>query len=202
MGSNPPGYNSSYYEKNKDRLARLKAKRYREDPEYRAKAKEARARQLEREKMERRRAKEDPSGPVTKAQKPPKRMKITLPDGRVYGIPMLSVGQLAYRLGVSVQTVRKWEAEGILPETLYRTKGGHRLYTDDQAAAIEFVYKKHRGNAPPTGWRHTPEFVIELRRGLNELDHGIDTRRYVGLEGLVEADGSTDSEDDRDDEDY
>ncbi len=41
--------------------------------------------------------------------------------------PLLSVGEMASRLGVHAQTLRRWSRQGLLPEAL-RTPGNHRRY--------------------------------------------------------------------------
>lgn len=44
--------------------------------------------------------------------------------------PLLSIGQLALRLGVCVGTIRRWCREGKLKETA-RTAGNHRRFAFD-----------------------------------------------------------------------
>ena len=48
----------------------------------------------------------------------------------------LSIGELARRLHVSVDTIRRWESDGkIAPAG--RTHGGHRRYHPDTAVELE-----------------------------------------------------------------
>ena len=55
----------------------------------------------------------------------------------------LSIGEAAERLGVSITTLRRWEALGrLVPK---RTQAGHRRY---DAALIESLYKKKRTAEP------------------------------------------------------
>lgn len=42
----------------------------------------------------------------------------------------------AKELGVSVDTLKRWEAAGIIPKA-HRTAGGHRRYSQDDIRAIE-----------------------------------------------------------------
>ncbi len=42
-------------------------------------------------------------------------------------MPKLSISEAAYLLGVSTDTLRRWEKEGAL-RTSTRTEGGHRRY--------------------------------------------------------------------------
>jgi len=50
----------------------------------------------------------------------------------------MSVGDLAESVGVNVQTLRFYEREGLLPEP-ERTSGGHRLYSEPDAARLRFI---------------------------------------------------------------
>ena|SRR5579883_2443276 len=51
---------------------------------------------------------------------------------------MLSIGQVARRAGVGVETVRFYEREGLLEEPLRRASG-YRQYTQDAVAQIHFI---------------------------------------------------------------
>ncbi len=48
---------------------------------------------------------------------------------------MYSVGEFAKKIGKSVQTLRDWEKKGILIPA-YKTKGHHRMYSEDQLNEI------------------------------------------------------------------
>ena len=90
------------------------------------------------------------------------------------------IGALAQALGYSVQSIRAWEASGLLPNTPYRpprTKGkpqaggrshkGKRLWTRDQINGILTLAKKHRvilNRAAPT-----PAFARDVAQLFNEL---------------------------------
>ena len=54
------------------------------------------------------------------------------------GASTLSVGQLAKRVGLNIQTVRYYEREGLLPEP-ERTSGGHRLYSEEDILRLQFI---------------------------------------------------------------
>lgn len=56
-----------------------------------------------------------------------RRARATLPDGRV--VELYSIGELAFRVGRSTETVRKWEIAGVIPATCFRDKEGCRMYT-------------------------------------------------------------------------
>ncbi|MBS5493001.1 MAG: MerR family DNA-binding transcriptional regulator, partial [Sutterella wadsworthensis] len=40
---------------------------------------------------------------------------------------LCSIGSVAWYYGVSVSTIRRWEAKGIIPKSI-RTFGGHRRF--------------------------------------------------------------------------
>src|SRR5262249_27446741 len=50
----------------------------------------------------------------------------------------MTIGQVAARAGVNVQTLRYYERRGILPEPA-RTRSGYRAYADDSVATVRFV---------------------------------------------------------------
>ena len=50
----------------------------------------------------------------------------------------MSVGRLAKEVGLNIQTVRYYEREGLLPKP-DRTSGGHRLYTEEDVARLQFI---------------------------------------------------------------
>lgn len=49
------------------------------------------------------------------------------------------VGHLAFALGRSVQTIRKWEIAGIIPPTIFKDKFNRRLYTQEQIGIMVTV---------------------------------------------------------------
>jgi hypothetical protein len=94
------------------------------------------------------------------------------------------IGALAQALGYSVQAVRLWESQGLLPNSGYRsprTKApvaggrsdkGKRLWTREQIEGILRVAKKHRVILPNRkGERNppTPAFARDVARLFNEL---------------------------------
>lgn len=48
----------------------------------------------------------------------------------------LSIDQVATQLGVSSQTIRNWEKQGVL-EPVHRTEGGHRRYSQSQVIELK-----------------------------------------------------------------
>lgn len=53
-------------------------------------------------------------------------------------MPTLTIGKLAQRAGVGVDTVRFYEREGLLPKPS-RTLSGYRSYTADDADRLRFI---------------------------------------------------------------
>ncbi|MEM6551119.1 MAG: MerR family DNA-binding transcriptional regulator [Planctomycetota bacterium] len=49
--------------------------------------------------------------------------------------PILRIGDVADRFGVSPESLRVWERQGLIPAA-YRTPGGHRRYTAEHVRAI------------------------------------------------------------------
>ena len=50
----------------------------------------------------------------------------------------LTIGKLASRGGVNIQTIRYYERSGLLPKPL-RTASGYRLYADDAVRRLNFI---------------------------------------------------------------
>ena len=50
----------------------------------------------------------------------------------------LSIGELARRTGVHIETIRYFEKVGLLAEP-DRTEGGHRVFTDQHVRALSFI---------------------------------------------------------------
>lgn len=179
-------FNTAYYRAHKEAIAKRKATRYAKNPEYQRKAKEARAKQYLKEKEARRKKREAGTPSASDAAAPAKKMRIVTTEGYGVLIGMYSISQAAYRIGIAVPTIRKWESLNVLPFQTIRTKGtttadgkersGHRLYTEDQIAVILDVYTKHQAKQK-TKWRLTDEFIRDLHAGLNSLDTGVDLKK-------------------------
>jgi DNA-binding transcriptional MerR regulator len=56
------------------------------------------------------------------------------------GIQTLQIGQVAQKTGLSVDAIRFYEKEGLLPPPA-RTEGGYRLYQQHEVADLEFIQK-------------------------------------------------------------
>jgi MerR family mercuric resistance operon transcriptional regulator len=51
-----------------------------------------------------------------------------------------TIGEIAHRAGVNVETIRYYEREGIMPQAP-RTAGGRRLYAPDDLKTLTFIRK-------------------------------------------------------------
>jgi hypothetical protein len=79
--------------------------------------------------------------------------------------PMYTTGDLARSLDRQDQTIRKWERQGIIPKTPFRSKTNRRLYTDEQIQAIVDCVEKHRLQP---GVAISPEFIEEVHNNFKE----------------------------------
>lgn len=116
-------YNQQYYKKNKDRLSEKRRKKYENDPEYREKIvgnSRKRASMIEK-----------PSRAAVKRQ--PKTY-LEADGSRKYSITFV-----AWAVKRSIQTIRKWEKDGILPKTPFRSPSGMRLYTQPMIDIVSEV---------------------------------------------------------------
>jgi len=141
MGTSPDKqseYNARYYEKKKQKIAEDKARRYREDPEYRAAALRRSKEAKEKAKEERRK---NPSPPRRRGPLKPTEFMINV-GGVDHQVTMYTTGQVAKALRRKTQTVRVWEMKGNFPEALYRSASNDRLYTEFQYKNIASIYRK------------------------------------------------------------
>lgn len=107
-------YNQSYYERNKADILRKRKLKYRKDKEYRE-----RLRESARDSYARRQ--EEDGKDVYQFGTPVRGSSIVQRDGQFY----YSAAYAAKRAGVSQQTIRRWEKEGVIPEPM-KEEGGRR----------------------------------------------------------------------------
>ena len=55
----------------------------------------------------------------------------------------MKIGQLSKATGITTQTIRFYESEGLLPEPP-RTQSGYRAYNDDHLERVRFIIKAKR----------------------------------------------------------
>jgi DNA-binding transcriptional MerR regulator len=148
-----------WYEDHGDDLNRSRRKRYKVDPEYRARVqkmnRESRRRHKLEQETERRKLEKNIEIPTEKAR-PWKTVQASamVGDKRVQA-QLVTIGALARSLRCSVQAIRLWEKNGILPPTPLRNSKGDRLYT------AEYV-----------------EMAVELLRAQGKLNEDLLRRRY------------------------
>lgn len=65
---------------------------------------------------------------------PPKEAKKVKINGEIF--ELYYINDLAYALGRTPQTVRKWEISGVIPKTPFKDNFGRRLYTKEQIETI------------------------------------------------------------------
>jgi putative resolvase len=110
---------------------------------------------------------------------------------------LVSIGEMARRLGVSVATLRRWDREGRLRPVL-RTPGGHRRYGEvsaagerpdrtvcyarvscaDQRDDLERQKVRLAAHAAAQGWPEV-EGIADLGSGMNHKKRGL--LRLLGL---------------------
>ena len=61
-------------------------------------------------------------------------MNTKLPNGEV--IDLYPIGVLAKALDRTALTIRRWEREGIIPDTFFVNSRGHRMYSQEQIDII------------------------------------------------------------------
>lgn len=59
-------------------------------------------------------------------------------------IELFYISTLAYALGRSEQTIRKWEISGVLPNSCFRDNHGRRMYTQEQIDIIVSIAEECR----------------------------------------------------------
>jgi len=172
MSDTPSGYNREYYLKNKDRIAAQKKLRYENDPEYREAVKARRREQKARQRAAKAKARENQ---LPTNQREARKKRVILPNGERAVARMYTLGQASWRIGITSQTLTKWEQIGVIPEPTYRTPGGLRTYTTDEVSVIRRAYNKHTKLQAEAGerWRLTDEFRADIARGMAKLTQGL-----------------------------
>ncbi|MGI8705190.1 MAG: MerR family transcriptional regulator [Sphingomicrobium sp.] len=91
----------------------------------------------------------------------------------------LSIGELARRTGINIETIRYFEKVGFL-DTPSRTPGGHRVYTDRHERVLRFIKR-----ARELGF--TPEEVRAMLNLGGPADACCDEVREIALEHLEQV---------------
>ncbi|HEX3488284.1 MAG TPA: MerR family transcriptional regulator [Streptosporangiaceae bacterium] len=75
------------------------------------------------------------------------------------GEPVLSIGQVAGRTGLSVHALRFYEREGLLATPVHRDGGGRRLYSEWDVEWLELCIKLRESGMPLVAIRRYAELV-------------------------------------------
>src|SRR5690349_21418644 len=73
--------------------------------------------------------------------------------------PILSIGEVAERTGLSVHALRFYEREGLLATPVYRAPGGRRVYSEWDLEWLELCIKLRESGMPITAIRRYAELV-------------------------------------------
>jgi DNA-binding transcriptional MerR regulator len=80
---------------------------------------------------------------------------VRAPDAR----PVLSIGQVAGRTGLSVHALRFYEREGLLATPVHRDGGGRRMYSEWDLEWLELCVRLRESGMPLTAIRRYAELV-------------------------------------------
>jgi DNA-binding transcriptional MerR regulator len=75
--------------------------------------------------------------------------------------PVLSIGQVAGRTGLSVHALRFYEREGLLATPVHRDGGGRRVYSEWDVEWLELCIKLRESGMPLIAIRRYAELVRE-----------------------------------------
>lgn len=159
----PPDPNDAYfkdwYAKHGENLNQSRRDRYKTDPAYRdavlqrnREAREKRRTSTAKERSQQRKASRLRVG--SRAWKTVE-AEVVDKNGDVATATLFTISALARSIGRSVQAVRLWERQGLLPEPPFRNKKGDRLYTAEMVEVIRDVMGA-QGKLPDTSIRSRP----------------------------------------------
>jgi len=162
-----------WYEKNRDKVAERRKRKYEQDEEYRKKRlaeakryywlKKRRAEAIDAKRIDVEAMNFEPDDMIS--------VVVTNPDdirrGMTVMVPVYRPSSVAKMLNRSVQTLRLWGLKGLIPEVTYRAPGGTRLYTEDQFKVM--VENRHLLEFPTKKFEDNP-FFLAVRKGWAELE--------------------------------
>lgn len=179
-------YLRAYREQKGDEIASKRKTRYDTDPEYRAacieRAKRSYAkRRAELDKLRRggllpppRRKKTAGTEnlahtvcPLCRRPFPQKPKPVFMLISKRYQVTMFPLREVAYRLGKNARTIAGWISDKVMPDSQYKSKGGHRLWTQDQIELLMKVCSRY-DLRPPVSFVKCG-FVAELRAEWEKL---------------------------------
>lgn len=164
-----PGFSyAAWYEANKATFNADRKERYQNDPNYRNRvlAWNRESRRKKRVTTTKERAEEDKTRKVALSGRRFKTVRMTIKvDGKDVEADLYSIGALALYLNRSIQVLRLWESEKVIPETPHKNDKGDRFYTRTQLEEIHAILDK-TGRLRDQGRRQNQRlrpFVYSLR---------------------------------------
>ena len=178
-----------WYEKNGAELNEKRVKRYQEDPEYREKVRNrnATARASRREAVQREAAASEEARRATPGPRW-KEFTVPHPEDPSQTVAAFSIGALSAATHRSIQTLRQWEEEGVIPASDAVSAKGDRLYT---VARIEQIVNKLEGEGRLTETGRQHRTIPALPRTIVFADgHTVEIEMHQ-IATLVQASGRT-----------
>ena len=132
-------YYSTYYSERRETLSERRKRRYRDDPEYREKAKANAREYRQKKKAEREQLRAAGKLPPARPRGPRKPVDVKVGGKK---LPAYTITVAAERVGRSVDTLNHWSKVGLLPATPIRSRRGDRLFTDGMILIVKMAVMK------------------------------------------------------------
>lgn len=153
---------SDWYKLHGARLNEKRKQRYHSDPEYRKKVLETNQQSRKQRKL----ADDAPAKPP-RVKKEVERWKTVTVSINGIEVELYTVGALAEALGCSIQAIRLWERQGVIPPSTVRSgkgENGDRLYSKDEIEEIRKILEaqgrlRREGEKPSVESRPLTRFV-------------------------------------------
>jgi DNA-binding transcriptional MerR regulator len=154
----------NWYDANGERLNQKRMQRYQTDPEYREKVLAANKASRDKRRVDTadKRREEKRAIRAKTTARPFKTVNQQVGDSTQ---ELFTIGALALALGCSIQAIRIWEKEGIIPATPLRSdkgESGDRLYTQKQIKNIKKILVK-KGHVKEDPVRERPRIKALFR---------------------------------------
>lgn len=136
---------NEWYAENGKTLNKSRRNRYHSDPAYKARVlmQNKASREKRRQSQAVQKAAERKARKFKAKAEPWKTVEVVVKKkGKEVSITVFTIGALAAALGCSVQAVRLWERQGVIPKTPLRSGKGDRLYTVEQMEMMQELLKK------------------------------------------------------------
>jgi len=139
-------YMREYYANNRESILAQRKKRYKNDPEFRAKQNELRRKSRKRKALFDH--KDDHSSSAPKAT----RMRVSY-QGDYIQVDMYTVAQFCRHVGLQRPRVSKWYDAGWLKRPTYSNNLGHLLYTEYEFEGLTKIIRSHRMSQAARGYK-------------------------------------------------